>query len=123
MSLEVTCPGCGSPLKARDTMIGKKARCKKCQTSFRIPGQSATDSLGDSQALSVIGVPAPPLPDEPVPLAAAIDDFDFPVPFEKSPPSPATIRSSQVFQYQTGATGESPSPASAYACEGCALPR
>ncbi|MCS6866111.1 MAG: hypothetical protein RMJ56_04750 [Gemmataceae bacterium] len=38
--VEVTCPGCGVKLKAPETMIGKKAKCKKCQISFRIPNSA-----------------------------------------------------------------------------------
>ena len=36
--LQVACPGCQSPLKAPESMAGKKAKCKRCGTSFRLPG-------------------------------------------------------------------------------------
>ena len=60
MSIEVPCPNCQSVLKAPDGMAGKKARCKKCQHSFRIPGEAAgpVDSVADSEHLSAI-VPSP----------------------------------------------------------------
>ncbi len=56
MSIDVACPNCHSRLKAPDGMVGKKARCKKCQESFRIPGGDphASDG-GDAQQLSVVG--------------------------------------------------------------------
>lgn len=57
MSLEVPCPNCQSILKAPEGMTGKKARCKRCQHSFRIPGAEKTsnvDSVGDSTHLSVV---------------------------------------------------------------------
>ncbi len=60
MSIEVPCPNCQSVLKAPDGMAGKKARCKKCQHSFRIPGEAAgpVDSVADSEHLSAIA-PSP----------------------------------------------------------------
>ena len=58
MSIEVACPNCSSTLKAPEGMAGKKARCKKCKHSFRIPGggggESDIDSVGDSEQLSVV---------------------------------------------------------------------
>lgn len=54
MSLDVACPHCQTRLKAPEGMAGKKARCKKCQQSFRIPGpDDASD--GDAGQLSVVG--------------------------------------------------------------------
>jgi hypothetical protein len=65
MSLEVPCPGCGTKLKAPENMLGKKARCKKCNTKFRLTGPDAGgDSVGESQLLSAVELPAPRLPDE-----------------------------------------------------------
>src|SRR5262249_58166348 len=59
--LEVACPGCGAKLKAPDTSAGKKAKCKKCGSAFRLPG-SATGSAGEAQMLSAVDVPAEPNP-------------------------------------------------------------
>jgi hypothetical protein len=39
--LQVTCPGCQTVIKALEEMAGKKGRCKKCNTPFRIPGVPA----------------------------------------------------------------------------------
>src|SRR5262245_41439261 len=72
MSVEVACPGCGLKLKAPDNRIGKKARCKKCDTHFRIPGPTTPgDSVGESHALSAIALPGLPPDDEDVPMALA----------------------------------------------------
>ncbi len=56
MAIEVACPKCQSILKAPEGMQGKKARCKRCQHSFRIPGgdPSDTESTTDAENLSVI---------------------------------------------------------------------
>ena len=69
--LEVACPGCGSTLKAPDTMAGKKAKCKKCAASFRLPGGEAADSAGDSHALSATDLPTQPATE------AATGGFNF----------------------------------------------
>jgi hypothetical protein len=82
MSVEVACPGCGQKLRAPEDRIGKKARCKKCNTHFRIPGPG--DSVGEPQGLSALSAP-----DEDVPMALAAEDvsslpsadpFDFSAP-------------------------------------------
>lgn len=76
MSIEVACPQCKCILKAPQGMEGKKARCKRCRTAFRIPGEkvdSGSDSTGDPENLSVVSespfsfdAPAsPPVPDKP----------------------------------------------------------
>jgi hypothetical protein len=67
--VEVACPGCKTVLRAPDNMAGKKARCKKCNTPFRIPGPAAGDSVGESQMLSAVDTPAVPPP--------TADPFDF----------------------------------------------
>lgn len=57
MPIEIACPQCQCVLKAPEGMGGKKARCKRCQHSFRIPGgkaDSEADSTGDPENLSVI---------------------------------------------------------------------
>ncbi|HJZ56821.1 MAG TPA: hypothetical protein VKE74_17770, partial [Gemmataceae bacterium] len=59
--VEVACPGCKATIKAPDSLAGKKARCKKCNTPFRIPGPSEPgDSAADSQMLSALDSPLPP---------------------------------------------------------------
>ena len=59
--LVVACPGCQSTLKAPEHMAGRKAKCKKCGTSFRIPGGEppAGDTSGDGQMLSAMDLPIP----------------------------------------------------------------
>ncbi|HYH68152.1 MAG TPA: hypothetical protein VD866_25895, partial [Urbifossiella sp.] len=84
--VEVACPGCQAVLKAPDAMAGKKARCKRCNTSFRIPGGTAPpDSVSDSQQISAV-VPSPaarkpaaPLVEEDIPAAMPVED-DEPLP-------------------------------------------
>lgn len=121
--LEVACPGCGSKLKAPDSMAGKKAKCKKCGTSFRLPG-AAADSVGESQMLSAVDVPTaapaeanpfaldsllaspppPPAPPKkpeptkkPVPQAepvASDDPFNFAAAAPAPPPPPPAVKKS-----------------------------
>lgn len=92
MSLEVACPNCQTRLKAPEGMAGKKARCKKCQYSFRIPGEpaSAVDPVEDSQHLSVIDSPfsfdAPAPAKEPAKKEAATATKDA---VKKPAPAPA----------------------------------
>lgn len=76
MPIEIACPQCQCVLKAPDGMGGKKARCKRCQHSFRIPGGKAdagADSTGDPENLSVVSESpftfeptAPPPPAKPI---------------------------------------------------------
>ncbi len=103
--VEVACPGCGVKLKAPETMIGKKAKCKKCQVSFRIPGSAATagesppspsnrprdtDKTEVMMALPVDDDKTTPLPVPPTPDIASLpsaDPFDFgPVKAPVTPP-------------------------------------
>src|SRR5687768_16848363 len=88
MPVEVSCPGCGLKLKAPDDRIGKKAKCKKCGTSFRVPGPTpAGESLGDPRALSAVAAPGLPLDDEDVPMAAAAEPEPEPLPWPPPPPA------------------------------------
>ncbi|MBM3982997.1 MAG: hypothetical protein FJ304_22535, partial [Planctomycetes bacterium] len=63
--IEVSCPNCSAKLKAPDGMAGKKAKCKKCGTGFRVPGPApAAESASEGAAPSVLAMPIPPLPDD-----------------------------------------------------------
>lgn len=88
--LDVSCPSCGAKLKADEKMAGKKAKCKKCGTGFRIPGQKVGESLAEGQMLSTLGTPVPPLPgdDADVAMAMPMDD-DIPMAAPLAPPPPA----------------------------------
>src|SRR3954451_19245396 len=77
--LEVACPGCNTKLKAPDTSAGKKAKCKKCGTSFRLPGPPS-GTAGGAQMLSAVDVPAA----EPNPFA--LDALPPPPPPPPAPP-------------------------------------
>ncbi len=111
MLVEVPCPGCGAKLKIPDNMTGKKARCKKCKTSFRIPGASTSDSVGESHALSVVSMPAIPTEDESVPMAAAVEEDELP-PSSKSAPAAAnnisSLPSADPFDYNSPQAPKSP---------------
>ncbi|MBN9119825.1 MAG: hypothetical protein J0I06_11810, partial [Planctomycetes bacterium] len=94
--VEVSCPNCGTKFKAPDNMAGKKARCKKCNTAFRIPGVPLAESVGDAD------VPVADLIDEgpsavpPAKSAAALpsaDAFDFGKPAAKPAPAPPAAKS------------------------------
>lgn len=94
-AVEVACPGCKTPLKAPENMGGKKARCKKCGTSFRIPGDKPPkgDTVGDSHVLSAVDPPKGGGPS----AAVTVSPFDFgslldttAVPVE--PPTPPYIK-------------------------------
>lgn len=111
--LEVACPGCNTKLKAPDTSAGKKAKCKKCGTSFRLPG-TADGPAGESQTLSAAAAhtaepspfdmgsllaspPPPPAPPKVAakplaarsePAAAAADPFNFGSFAEAEPAAP-----------------------------------
>jgi hypothetical protein len=86
--VEVPCPGCGAVLKAPDTMAGKKGRCKKCNTPFRIPGPvPSADSVGESQMLSAFDSPAPTAPAAAAPRPSG-DPFDFLAADLSPPPTP-----------------------------------
>lgn len=37
MSIAITCPSCGGPLKAPDTAVGKRVRCPKCAKPVTVP--------------------------------------------------------------------------------------
>lgn len=47
MSVKATCPQCGLSSTAPDEAVGRKVRCKKCQTTFTIEG----DSSGEASSL------------------------------------------------------------------------
>jgi hypothetical protein len=82
-------------------MIGKKAKCRKCQTSFRIPGPSQPgDSVGESQMLSVISTPGIPGEGESVPMASAAEEPEPPeVPSPARPTAEASYPSADVLNY------------------------
>ncbi len=55
--VEVSCPHCGVKLKAPEDRVGKKARCAKCQKSFRVVDPvPMAESVGEPEML---GMPLP----------------------------------------------------------------
>lgn len=95
--IDVSCPSCGSKLKADEKMAGKKAKCKKCGTGFRIPGEKVGESLAEGQMLSTLGTPVPQLPgdDGEVAMAMAFDD-DVPMAAPLAPPPPPAAKPVEV---------------------------
>lgn len=98
--VEVPCPGCGAVLRAPDTMAGKKGRCKKCNTPFRIPGaEPQGESVGESHMLSAVDAPSPLAA---APPKAADNPFDFdaasppPPPPAPEPPKPKSVPKAEV---------------------------
>jgi hypothetical protein len=94
-------------LKAPENMIGKKAKCKRCRTSFRVPdpsgAQPAPEADGDaeSQLLSVYNVPG--LPPEPTGAAKAADDPPMATPVDDAAANP--------FDFNTPASSPNAAPA------------
>ncbi|HEY3787308.1 MAG TPA: hypothetical protein VGL71_00580, partial [Urbifossiella sp.] len=89
--LVVPCPGCQSTLKAPESMAGKKAKCKKCGTSFRIPGgaDSSGETINDGELLGSMEVPAPSASE------ASPFDFSAPTPSPSSAPKKLTVPSAK----------------------------
>lgn len=94
--VEVACPGCGVKLKAPETMIGKKAKCKKCQVSFRIPGSSAP--AGESPPRP----PTHPRDNDKTEVMMALPDDDDKTTLMPVPPSPdvASLPSADPFDFR-----------------------
>ena len=95
--VEVSCPNCGVKLKAPDNMAGKKAKCKKCGTGFRIPGPaSASESASEGQALSVLSMPLPPLPDDDLTEVMMAEPVAPPPPPRPAPAAPVAPAAKNV---------------------------
>ncbi|HSQ57348.1 MAG TPA: hypothetical protein VLM40_16620, partial [Gemmata sp.] len=89
MPLHVKCPACGAKLKAPEDRLGKKARCNKCNTSFRIPKDLPRDAATDAAKSRPGGTALPPLSDldDAIPMATAADDLETP-PLADATPTP-----------------------------------
>lgn len=114
MSVEIACPQCKGILKAPPGMAGKKARCKRCQHAFRIPGGDANadmDSTGDSENLSVIA-DAPFAFDQPsTPSAPSVAKKAESKPAPKSEPKTEPVADDNPFAIPTaGPTEAEPAP-------------
>lgn len=51
MSVPIPCPTCGTVLLAPPGKVGRKARCRKCQAKFRIPGVAEGESAVVEESL------------------------------------------------------------------------
>ena len=57
MFFTMPCPSCGKPLKGRDDLIGKTARCPYCRTSVTVqrPEEQAEQSAEDEPETAAAG--------------------------------------------------------------------
>ena len=49
MSIKVTCSACGTTLKAKDSLAGKKVKCPHCSEAIRIPDASAEEEVYEAE--------------------------------------------------------------------------
>ncbi len=89
--VEVSCPNCGAKLKAPDNMAGKKAKCRKCTKTFRLPGTPVAESAGDADVplADLIETSPPPPPAKTAGPLPSADPFDFSDPPDPPKPAPA----------------------------------
>lgn len=74
MAIKVTCPGCEASLSLAEELRGKKVRCKKCETSLRVPDDDESPDDGAIQDNVKLKSKAAAPDDETV-----VDDADAPV--------------------------------------------
>lgn len=48
MSIQVKCPSCGTTLRVKDALAGKRVKCPRCANPFRVP-QAATEEVYDAE--------------------------------------------------------------------------
>ena len=121
MSIEVACPQCSTRLKAPDRSAGRKVRCKKCNNSFRLPGEKpagSDDTAVPSETVNPfdfaggvetqaedVQTPKDPMPAEPTPK----DEF-IPPPIQSGPPSMNPFRFGSAFAPSPPAEEKPPKP-------------
>jgi hypothetical protein len=54
VSITATCPKCGKSGQVPEAAAGKNARCKTCQTVFRVAAEAKGRSLTDAQMVRVL---------------------------------------------------------------------
>src|SRR5271166_1477564 len=81
MPIPVSCPNCGTTLKAPEAAAGRLVRCPKCSTAFDVPSTAAAEVADVAEVVEDIGTrpPAPPpLPARrPAPVRAYADDEEY----------------------------------------------
>ena len=45
MSIQVKCPSCGTTLKVKDALAGKRVKCPRCANPFRVPEAAAPEGV------------------------------------------------------------------------------
>src|SRR5687767_6628170 len=58
MAITATCPKCGKSGQAPEGAVGKKARCKNCQSVFLIEKPSVATSGNASKPVALVGDPS-----------------------------------------------------------------
>lgn len=67
MNIKFSCPHCKKPLKVKEELAGKKAKCPACQKVLVIPNPSAAPATVEELAAALADKPAaPPPPTQPV---------------------------------------------------------
>ncbi len=79
-TLDVKCPTCGKTLKVPATLVGKKVKCKGCDTAFAVTAPAAKPTAKSVGAALAAGAkagakPAPP-PEPEKPKSPFLDDED-----------------------------------------------
>jgi hypothetical protein len=60
MTIRVACPGCRKEYNLAPDLVGKRVRCKACQTSFPVPGNATANGGGDEAPGRAAAVQAAP---------------------------------------------------------------
>ncbi|MDB5344924.1 MAG: hypothetical protein JWP89_3301 [Schlesneria sp.] len=76
--ITVSCPDCGKAYKLKPTLIGKKGRCKVCDSSFTIedPSGSSVDNNDNEYAMPTPRQSPPATPEKLKPSKPALADDD-----------------------------------------------
>jgi predicted Zn finger-like uncharacterized protein len=79
----IKCPGCGSSLKVREELAGKKIKCPKCAHLMAVP--AAPPSPPPAQAITAAPPPLPDAPPKPAAEEATVLPVDEDEPAEVRP--------------------------------------
>ncbi len=72
MPVTVSCPSCGTKLKAPDSAAGRKLACPKCKAAVPVPADPPPPAVADARSLAVAASPPapPPAATKPCPFCA-----------------------------------------------------
>ncbi len=76
MPISVTCPSCGSKIKAPDGLAGRRANCPKCKAPINVPAANGSQEPAQppSRAAAPIQLPYVAPPSTPEPFSRLDDD-------------------------------------------------